>query len=158
MEKFNVWETIKLGTLKKVDDICMEFKKNGFVFLKLAHNMINEPSFKLSEVEKEIKLVIISVEELGFYRSTTYDEICNKAKEFGLKLCPNEVGPQFRLHRKNQLKGEYLRIAMEPIADPGEFLYIFYIAHDDDMLFLGANFIDNNHIWHTEDTFVFCLP
>ena len=58
----------------------------------------------------------LSVKELGFNDGAYYKDICTKALELGLELCPAEVGPALRLVYKDQSRGEWLRIAMEAIT------------------------------------------
>ena len=87
---------------------------------------------------------VVSVSELGFYRSAKYKDLCAKALELGLQLCPAEVGPALRLSYKDQPGGERLRIAMKAITDS----YcdsIFEVVHEEELvygedeLWLGGN-------------------
>ena len=79
-----------------------------------------------------------------------------RAKELGLELCPNEVGPQLRLQYKDQPKGEFLLIAMEPIIGVGGDLSVFDVEHrNDDRLWLNANLGHPGLAWGGIDRWVF---
>jgi len=154
---FNVWKTIKLGTHKNADEFRKALKKDGFKIGDWGNDILGKPAFTVSSAEEEIQLANVSVADLGFKEGATYGNICAKAKELGLELCPNEVGPQLRLQYKDQPKGEYLRIAMEPISDSDGILDIFRVAHDDDGLWLLGSNGRSDYFWSANDRFVFRL-
>ena len=154
---FNVWKTIKLGTLKNADEFRKALKKDGFKIGDWGNDIIGKPAFTVASTEEEIQLVNVSVADLGFKNGATYKDICAKAKELGLELCPNEVGPQLRLQYKDQPKGEYLRIAMEPITDSDGDLHIFRVGHGDDDLWLHGLNGYSDRFWYANSRFVFRL-
>jgi hypothetical protein len=114
--KFKTWKTIKLGTYKNADELCNALRGSGISTInKTVENVIQrDPEFIIAS-EKEIKLINISVAEIGFPNGANYGDILSKAEELGLSLCPSEVGPQLHLQYKDQPKSELLRIAMEPV-------------------------------------------
>ena len=154
---FNVWKTIKLGNYKNADEFRKALKKNGFKIGDWANDILSKPAFTVAGASEEIQLVNVSVADLGFKNGATYKDICTKAKELGLELCPNEVGPQLRLQYKDQPKGEWLRIAMEPIIDSGGHLGIFNIVHYDGDLWLLGDYGDSVRFWNADYCFVFRL-
>ena len=82
-----------------------------------AAELIGRPAFTLSKTRTEVTLVVLSVSELGFKdEGATMKEIYARAQQLGLELCPAEVGPQLRLQYLDQPLGEFLHIAMKPIA------------------------------------------
>ena len=155
--KFEVWKTIKLGTIKNADEFRKALKKAGFKISDWANDIIGKPAFTVASGEEEIQLVNLSVEELGFKNGAKYGDICARAKELGLELCPNEVGPQLRLQYKDQPKGEWLRIAMEPITDSDGDLDIFNVGHDGDGLWLRSNLGFSDDFWDASNRLVFRL-
>src|SRR5690348_6126097 len=88
---FKIWKTIKIGTLKDVHEIRRSFERNhkmGFNARFVIDNM------KISETEEEVNLVVASAKELGFKSGAVYADICERALELGLDLCPDEILPQ----------------------------------------------------------------
>ena len=156
-QNFKVWKTIKLGTIKNADEFRKALKKAGFKISDWANDIIGKPAFTVASSEEEIQLVNLSVEELGFKNGAKYGDICARGKELGLELCPNEVGPQLRLQYKDQSKGEWLRIAMEPITASGGSLLIFHVELDDDVLWLGSGLGHSDSFWCADRRFVFRL-
>lgn len=155
---FNVWKTIKLGTLKNADEFRKALKKDGFKIGDWGNDILGKPAFTVpSAEEEEVQLANVSVADLGFKNGANYGDICAKAKELGLELCPNEVGPQLRLQYKDQPKGEYLCIAMEPITDPGGRLHIFNVGHGDGDLWLDCFSGNSVSFWGASFRFVFRL-
>lgn len=153
---FNVWKTIKLGNYKNADEFRKALKKNGFKTGDWANDILDKPAFTVAGAEEEIQLVNVSVADLGFKNGATYKGICAKAKELGLELCPNEVGPQLRLQYKDQPKGECLRIAMKPITDSDGNLSIFNVGHGVALWLDGING-DSDDFWIASNRFVFRL-
>jgi len=152
-----VWKKIKLGTHKDADALRKALKKADFKIGNWGNDILGKPAFTVAIAEEEIQLVNLSVAELGFKDGATYGNICAKAKELGLELCPNEVGPQLRLQYKDQPKGEWLRIAMEPIADSDGNPDIFTVGHDDVDLWLRGFDGDADRFWIAGNRFVFRL-
>lgn len=168
--EFKTWKTIKLGTgLRTVDD----FKNAGMKIRDgemVSVDMLNNPDFRVADNENEIDLVVVTVAELGFSASTDVKEICIRAKELGLLLCPAEVGPQLQLQYADQTE-RFLQIAMEPIrafyrpvlrsqtASPSNgqrllgYLFIFVLANYGDGGFLSAGRYGN--VYGVRERFVF---
>lgn len=103
----------------------------------------------------QLELVITTQAELGFEKGTTFDEMVKHARQLGLELCPAEVGPYLRLVYKDQPKGEWLRIAMEPITDSVGYLGVFCVEHDDDGLYLNTNWFNRDNVWNPDYRWVF---
>ena len=76
-------------------------------------------AFKVSKKKTSVKLVLVTVAELGFKEPTAVKDIYSRARKFGLSLCQREIGPRLRLAYKEQPKGSELHIAMEPISRDG---------------------------------------
>lgn len=136
---FKVWKTLKLGTgLSTAADFRAALKRGGNKIGDWANDILGKPAFTAVSQETEVDLVKVTVAELGFKDSATYRQICERAMGFGLELCPAEVGPQLRLQYQDQPFGEWLVIAMEPIADSDGDLFVFYVEHDDDGRWLSG--------------------
>jgi len=139
---FKVWKTIRLGTgLKTAKDFYEAIVTSGNRIGDWGHDILNQPAFVARETEKEVSIVNISVAELGFEDGATRKDIYDRAIRLGLNLCPAEVGPQLCLQYNNKPKGEWLCVAMKPIADSGAGVSrIFCVGHDGVVnWFFGVN-------------------
>ncbi len=96
--------------------------------------------------------------DLGLTNGATTDQIYAKAQEFGLELCPAEVGPHYRLTYTNQPMGEEVRIAMKQIIVPGGSPRIFNVLHREDGLWLNTDWVNPDFRWLPSFQFVFRLP
>jgi hypothetical protein len=155
MKNLSVWKTISLGNFKNVDEIFKAFIRDGLKMDECASNILRSPQFVISSTKIEIQLVCVSVFDLGFEEGASYQNICDKAKEFRLEPCPSEVGPQLRLQYKDQPFGEWLRVAMEPISDTEGNFHIFDIENDDEELFLYSYCGHPDCFWGGNYYFVF---
>src|SRR3989338_6052644 len=108
-------KTIKLGTgMKNADDFLMSLEESGAHVSDFATKIMQSPNFTVVEHEAEIDIVFITVAKLGITeKKVPREQVYAKAKELGLELCPNEVGPQLRLQYNDQPEHERLLIAME---------------------------------------------
>ena len=61
-------------------------------------------------------IVFLSVFELGFGDEASLHDIYARAVALGFELCPAEVGPALRLNYLDQPPGDFLHIAMKPVA------------------------------------------
>ena len=140
----------KIQTSEQAKNTLLE---NGHKIYSFAEDMLKKVSFSKEGIE--YNLVEFSVGQLGFPRGAKLSEIYAKAKEFGLELCPAEVGPLLRLQYTNQPDSNYLRIAMEPITGRGGDLDLFYVNCDGSGSWLhdGGGRLDSE--WNADDRFVF---
>jgi hypothetical protein len=83
-----------------------------------ASEIIGRPAFKLSRTRTQIDLVVLTAADLGLARDegVSVDAVYTRAELLGFALCPAETGPQLRLQYLDQRVGEFLHIAMRPIA------------------------------------------
>jgi hypothetical protein len=121
---------IQIGGKTK-DELIQEMEEKNISIFSWAKQMINRLDFTTSQEIKNMKLVRLTVEDLGLDQSTT-DEIYKRADELGLDLCPAEVGPQLRLQSPIE---ELTFIAMKQI---GILPNIFSLSHDKDQLELSG--------------------
>lgn len=153
-QNFKVWKTIELGTgLRTAKDFIKKINVSDS-----AHEMLVEPAFNTSKTKKETDLVLVTPKKLGFDRRPTFKDVCDKVIEFGLELCPAEVGPQLRKQYTDQPSEEWIRVAIEPITTPDGTNCIFVVTNDMNVLFLYAQIIVSQDIFNLDDLFVFVLP
>ena len=157
--EFKVWKIIKLGTgLRTADDFRRALKDGGFRIEKWANGILSKPGFTAATEETEKDLVNVSIAELGFTDGVHCRDIYSRAQELGLNLCPAEVGPQLRLQHNDQPKGEWLIVAMEPIADSDCFLHVFSVEHDTYGFWLNNRPGNPISLWDSNFRWVFVRP
>ncbi len=159
--EIKAWKQIKLGIgLGTADGFRKAIINSGLRISDWAIDMLANKAFTAAIKEQEIDLVVMSVKELGFKRITRYHQICARAKELGLELCPAEVGPQLRLQYLDQPKNEWLVIAMmEGIRDSsGHGLFTFCVGHNQDGRWLRVEHGYYDCAWDLNEQFVFVLP
>jgi hypothetical protein len=114
-----VWKTITIGTYRSVGELRDALRAAHIWIGDVATEALDLPALALAETETEIDLAVIPVEQLGFGASgATLGDIQERAKRRGLVLCPAEVALQLRLQYRRQPVGEFLLVAMEPLAMP----------------------------------------
>ena len=154
---WKTWMTIKLGTgLKTADDFCKALTADGYFIGNWSEDILGKPAFKVSKTEQEVELIEVSVRELGFKENTCYEDIRKRASEFGLDLCPAEVGPQLRLQYKDQSKGIEVVVAMNAITSSDGDPRTFSVSRNN----VGDQYLDaiysyDDIIWSIDDLFVF---
>ncbi len=151
-----VWKTLKLGTgLKTADDFRKAIKAAGMKIGDWGNDILGKPAFTASETAMDVELVNVSVAELGFEDGATLLDIQAKADKLGLDPCPAEVGPQLRLQYADQPKGEWLIVAMKPIAGSDGSLSVFVVGRDDVGRWLDGDDGDPGDFWDGFGRFVF---
>ncbi len=152
---FPTWKTITLGAFQDVKSLTEALEKNGFRVSDWASGILGQPAFTMAAEKTKVKLVKITVAELGFSEGATYGEICDKAQESGFHLCPAETGPQLRLQYGDQPYGEWLTVAMEPIADSDGRPSVFRVGRGVGDRWLASDWTDSDDFWRADAQFVF---
>lgn len=148
--------TIKLGTGIKSGHELHEILTKGCEIDNWGSAILNDSAFIVSPEEIKVRLVAISVAELGFKDGAVRVEIYKRAKELGLRQCPSEVGPQLCLQHPGKLKGEYLHIAMEPIIVLHDVPSGFVVGQDrNDEISLSGDNCRPDSFWTAKVYWVF---
>lgn len=155
---FPVWKTVKLGLRKSADEYRKAIEASGNRFSDWASDIIGRPEFKTAAEECEVDLVVASNAELGFPQGATVKQTFDRAKELGLELCPNEIGPALLEHYQDQPVGEWFLIAMEPIAGSDGRLHVFRVGRDELALWLYARGGRPGSFWFGHCRWVFVRP
>ena len=126
-----IWKTITVGGSKGVNAIraAIETAPCSIWISEEADEILGRPAFPFIKAPVELDLVVLSVSELGFGNPASSDDaelgasvqvslhdIYVRAVSLGFELCPAEVGPALRLDYLDQPLGEFLHIAMKPVA------------------------------------------
>ena len=156
--ELKVFKTIKLGTsIQDADGFRKAINETGIRFGDWVADIMFKTAFTIAVDSQEVDLVVISVAELGFKKGASLNDIFAKAKERGLELCPNEIGPQLRLQYADQPMDEWLIIGMEPFIISDDNLRLFFVGRDGD-IWLGSCYYSPKITWSASSRFVFVLP
>lgn len=119
-----IWKTIKLGTFTTVNDLKKAIEEKGYTIDGYMDYVFD--NMTISEEKTDIDLIIVSVEELGFWKGETYENVCAKGLEFGLDFVSEETVAQTRLQYPSQ-GVEDLLFATKPLKykEINLFLHIF---------------------------------
>jgi hypothetical protein len=151
--EFPVFKTIKLGTHKSTNNLRQSLKDGGNRIGDWGDDILGKTT--LAKSETEITLHTATVKELTGKDWATNREINEAIRSKGYNLCPAEVGPQLRLQYPDQPKDEWLRVAMEPIADSDGDLGIFCVDRDGGGRWLGGGDGRPGSEWRGDGRFVF---
>lgn len=155
MQTFKV---IKLGTngLNIPDDFRRALVCKGVIGCEAAgfNDVLSDPGFTAAAAETELRLVAPSLAELGFTNVPDLKSVYHCAKEQGLKLCPWEAGPQFRLQYADQPMDERLIVALE-LADGSSNFPLFDVGRNDSGLYLRGYYAFPGNLRALTERFVF---
>jgi hypothetical protein len=142
---------IEIGGKTK-DQLKAELETKNIYRSSYANDLLDSKDFETLSTPEHADLIRLTVGDLGFDRGATTDEIYQRAEEYGLELCPAEVGPQLRL---SYTGNEYMWIAMKQITDRDGVPGVFFLDEDDGGLRLGASRARPDYGWRAGDRMVF---
>jgi hypothetical protein len=154
--EFTVWKTVTLGRYKNPQNYRAALTQANMKISGWATDILDRISCRQKNVD--LDLVVMSVSDLGFKNGARYADICAKAIELGLKLCPAEVGPALRLEYGDQIHGGWVYITMEAIDTRQRDSSIFEVWNTDGNLWLNAQSVKAVVLWGNGGQFVFVLP
>jgi hypothetical protein len=118
-DPFAVWKTIRLEKDKNANDFRDALKQEGYTVDALADYILGNINLTIDGT-REVRLVKVSMSDLGFTKETKGYDIYLKALSLGLKICPREAGLVLALQYKDQPNGEGIVIASDPMTGPKE--------------------------------------
>jgi hypothetical protein len=144
------WE-LEIGG-KTVEQLEQEMKEKDINISDYAQDMLHSPEFNTLPNPENIRLVRVTVKDFGLKNRATTQEIYNRAKELGLKLCPAETAPHQRLQDLDQTSDDWYFIATKPIDDRFVFDLRCYV---DAGLWLSSDGAYPDDGWLSDYRFVF---
>ena len=157
-EDYKVFQAVTIGKSPVKSGFTGTLKARGMVLGDWAYDVLRNRRVTIANTESRVKLVKISIEDLGFNKGASLYKIYRRAKELGLQLCPAEVGPRLRLQYTNQPLDEWLVIAMEGIKSSDDGLGLFMVGRGGMGLWLLGCNGDPDAIWNKNAHFLFVLP
>jgi len=153
-----IWKTIKIGTgFASASELLAAIGIRGLKIGDWADDMLVMPEFVINLEEIELDLVVVSASDIGFENGARRDQIYKRIEEFGLEVCPCEVGPQLYLQYDDKADGEIL-IGMNPIVSSIGVPRVFYIARRGSEIRLRSYFGRPDIFWGTRTKWVFVRP
>ena len=124
-----------------------------------ANEILGRPAFAYQKTRTAVELVLLSAAELGLPPgAASLADVYRRARQIGLHLCPAHVGPQLRLDYANQPIGEFLHVAMEPVATYEGQPTILALANGGSGLLLIGSDGRSDFLVTRSVKFVFALP
>jgi hypothetical protein len=152
-----IWKTVRLDTHISAAGIREALKKWPF-HLGDSANAILEKALAEGSATSAVNLVILSPSEIGFEQENVrLSDFYARARQQGLELCPAELGPLLRLQFFDQRLGDFVHIAMKPIATNGG-LIDFTVTNGGTGLVLIGGEASPEQIVAATMRFVFVLP
>jgi len=147
--------TIEIGGKTKAE-LVEEMAGQNIKVGDYAKFMMNSKDFTTAKKPEPADFIKLKVGDLNLQNPTT-DQIYQKIQEFGLELCPAEVGPHYRLAYTDQPMDEWVCIGMKQISGSGGNPYVFELRRDDAELWLGSRWAEPARRWNPDFGFVFRL-
>ncbi|MGX7025773.1 helicase [Vagococcus hydrophili] len=161
-------ETMELiiGGLSKKETLVQLYDKK-IKMNPLAETYINDTRFKVTETPRKIQIIMLSVAELGLTKGANLSTIYKQAAEKGLLLCPEDTGIYLRMGNryeknshglvsKGKAPDDSLTVATKNITSDIHFPKGLYLRKIEGDLWLRGYICDDEHLFSSEDRFVFC--
>jgi hypothetical protein len=160
INEFPIWKIVDVGVYHDANAVRDAFRKMPVYLIHVdnwADQFLNRITFV--QTERPLNLVLTTVSDLGFgEEGASLKDIHERASQLGLALCPAEVGPALRLAYPDQPLGEYLRIAMPPVARPDGNATAFTVAKSLAGLSLIGDDVRDDLVLAGNTRMVFCSP
>ena len=152
---FPLWQTVVLGKYSTGGAYRKALQCGGCRMDNWVIDILDKPQFTCESQEVSVDLANVPVASLGCQDGASYKDICARAQELGLRLCPAEAGPALRLSYKNQGRCHPLFIAMEPILTSSGRLSIFLLECDSRGRSLDCSYGRAEDYYFARRSFVF---
>lgn len=152
-------------------ELLEDLRQAGVELNESARVLLGSEWFRDRTEQRKLTVVELAVGQLGFPAGGRMSEICRRAEELGLSLCPLELGPYFRLQFLDQAEGYWgfpvtrhrappgsITIASKPVSDDDEFPKGFYLRRIQGVLWLRGYVSDDLHVYDPGDHLAFCKP
>jgi hypothetical protein len=163
-----ITRTVTVGGLTKLE-LIRALRRNAILMNEAAERLFASEQFTTSATRSTVKIVELTIHDLGFPHGATIAESYARATALGLALCPIELGPHLRLQYLDQPEGHWgkpvrrhqapygsITIASEPLTEEEDFPKGFYLRCIEGVLWLRGYRSGPEHVWEPDDHFIFC--
>jgi hypothetical protein len=150
-------------------ELLGDLNSAGIKLNEHAMTLLKCDKFQTDKTPHQLRVVVVSVRDLGFPHGAGIREIEQSALERNLSLCPLELAPHFRLQYRDQPEGFIghptaqqnappgsITVACEPIGSDDNFPKGFYLRCIEGTQWLRGYRSDNEHLWGPDDRLAFC--
>jgi len=152
------WRRITIGTWRNPNALRAALDAARMHLGDSADEIIGRPAFAFSKTPVDLDLVVVRAADLGFTGHTPLADIHHRAAQLGLDLCPPETAPVLRLNYRDQPVGEFLHVAMAPVATYQGNLVNLAVANGGAGLILIGGEARPDTMLHASVKFVFVRP
>ena len=147
--------TIEIGGKTK-KELKAEMRRQNIQIGRYAEFMMDSKDFTTAKNPEQTTLVRLKVGDLNLQIPNT-ENIYKKAEEFGLELCPAEVGPHYRLNYSDQPTNEWLCVGMKQISGSDGGPNVFNLHRGGGGVWLDDRWAGPANGWSSCGVFVFRL-
>lgn len=154
MSEFEVFKEITIGGVTKAQ-LLQQLSDKGIQFNKYAGALFDHPDFLPPSHIERVKLVKLSLSNLGLRDTCSNEEFEAQVFALKLKLCPIYLAAFLRLQYLDQIEGPYLTIASKKLKMNEDYPNGFYIRNYDKALWLRGYVADGFADWPAPNEFIF---
>ncbi len=154
-DKKIIRQTIPIGGIS-INRLKQQLKDSKIDVNPGVVEMMERREFTVEPNKRNLNIVTLNMSDLGLRRYPTNDQVTEKVLDFGLELCPFEVGPHLRLLYKDQPYGEWLFVGSKTLRGPGGFPSVFKLTKYNHGLYLGYARLE--HGWGDDNRVIFSIP
>ena len=155
--KDKAW-TVSLGSYRNAHALRSALAVARVMQIGLAHELLHEKGFEVEQEERQVNLIVRSVEQLGFTSIESYERICARAEKRGFELCPAELGPSLAVQSGARLSPDVLYVGMQPMTDESGLRAIFGVGTLEGRVVLKGVYSAPRQLWNLQTRFVFMKP
>ena len=163
-----ITKEVGVGGLTKLQ-LIQKLKQQSVRMNEYANVLLSNDKFTPSDTKYSLKIVELTVRNLGFPAGATISQLFKRAIELDLELCPLELGTYLRLEYLNQPEVYVEKFSQPYQAPPGSITIAseilinddyfpkgFYLKNSNGVLWLRGYIADDLHVWNADDCFAFC--
>jgi len=147
------WKVLQ-RTCNDAKSYISALESGGYKISNWARDIMNKPAFMAGFDVNSVELMLATTKELTGKDTAATAEIFDAIRKVG-SLCPAWAGPELRKQYSDQPNGEWLHIAMEPIADSDGDLRVFSFGHDVCGRWLFSYYGDPGNVWNGSHRWLF---
>jgi len=158
-----IWRSITIGTYRSGVHILQRLRECQYPVDESAEYVLRDLAFPVVAKEEVVRLARVTVGQLGLTIGC-WEDVCDRARALGLRMCRPEVGPVLRIRYHNQPNTETLYIATQPwdvrsqyVANHYVTSYALSVTHAESINELRASDCRFWPCYHARDRFVFEL-